>query len=92
MSEDSKCTFCGADMAGIDKIYGTQKQYRDLKRWLKKNKPVYLQYLYPEDGYPLVARPISNFTEEADMWLFKNCPLSFVRERLAEQYPDDQGD
>ena len=28
-------------MAGIDTIYGTQKQYNELKRWLKENqKPI----------------------------------------------------
>ena len=28
-------------MAGIDKIYGTQKQYNEFKKWLKENqKPI----------------------------------------------------
>jgi hypothetical protein len=28
-------------MAGIDKIYGTHKQYNELKKWLKENqKPI----------------------------------------------------
>lgn len=34
-------------MAGIDKIYGTQKQYNELKKWLIENqKPIKIAYDY----------------------------------------------
>lgn len=77
-------------MAGIDKIYGTQKQYDELYNWLKENKPSALKYMYMKDGWaPDDERPISNFTYGIDRWLMKNCPLEFVQARLKEQYGDD---
>lgn len=34
-------------MAGIDKIYGTQKQYNEFKKWLIENqKPIKIAYDY----------------------------------------------
>ena len=73
-------------MAAIDKIYGTQDQYLELKNWLDDNCPEYKIYLYPEDGYDKKYRPISNFHSDVDDWLKENCSLEFVQERLKEQY------
>jgi len=30
--------------------------------------------------------PITNLDEEDDMWLLKNCPLTFVTDRIKDQY------
>ena len=79
-------------MAGIDKIYGSQKDFEVLEEWLQKNKPEYFIYLYEADGYKDAIRPISNFSQEADVWLYNNCPISFVTERIREQYNGEPGD
>lgn len=71
-------------MAGIDKIYGTEKQYDMLKDWLAKNRPKYLKSLYPKGDTEIF--PISCFSEEQDRDLKKNCPIRFVQKRLVEQY------
>lgn len=87
-------------MAGIDKIYGTQKQYNELKNWLKENqKPIKCrvgfkeyemvmptEYLYPRNGYDKNERPISNFPEAIDKWLLKKCKIEWVVNKIKEQY------
>jgi hypothetical protein len=75
-------------MAGIDKIYGTQEQYFELRDWAAANKPQLLDYMGPVEiqwGSGDI-RTISNFTCELDDWLWSNCPIEFVRRRLADQY------
>lgn len=74
-------------MAGIDKIYGSDDQYNELRAWLTEHKPEALRHLYQEE-YPndWITRPISNFPEEIDMWLLDNCELDWVVSRLKEQY------
>jgi len=83
-------------MAGIDKICGTEKQLKEFRAWLSKNKPEYLCsvndpdaefYWEPKHKEDLVT--ISNFPEEADKWLYKNCPLTFITGRIHEQYGGD---
>jgi hypothetical protein len=74
-------------MAAIDKIYGTEEQYAEFKKWLKKHKPSAIKYLYMEGGWmPNEERPISNFPQRIDMWLIENCPIEWVQKRLREQY------
>jgi hypothetical protein len=75
----------GDNMAGIDKIYGTQEQYYELRDYLTKNHPDALRYLYPEN-YGCYDRPISNFPTKVDQWLLKRCPLEWVTDRIREQY------
>ena len=83
-------------MAGIDKICGTEKQLIEFRKWLKENKPEYLDmvndpenefYFKPDGENDLVS--ISNFSEEADKWLYLNCTILFVVERIHEQYDGD---
>jgi len=74
-------------MASIDKIYGTQDQYDELKNWLTTNKEEALKYIYRrEDTDRPEVRSISNFPEEIDMWLLENCSLTWVTDRIKEQY------
>ena len=73
-------------MAAIDKIYGTTDQARELRSWLEQHYPEALGRLYPVDGYDDADRPISNFLQEQDKWLLENCPLSWVVDRIKEQY------
>ena len=75
-------------MAGIDKIYGTQKQYDQLKQWLENNCPEGLDYLYerPSDPNLTESMPLSNFPTRIDKILWDNCPLIFVILTLKEQY------
>jgi len=77
-------------MAGIDKIYGTYEDREELKKWLKHNKPSYLPFLITNGVYiyPDNTRAIARFGTQQDRWLWRNCPLPLVRERLAEQYTD----
>lgn len=77
-------------MAAIDKIYGSQDDWYEFYNWLKNNKASYIKYLYPEEGYEFDDRPISNFPEECDMWLLKNCPLDWVVGRIKVQYGMDE--
>lgn len=73
-------------MASIDKIYGTNQQFREMRGWLEMNRPDLLQHLYYGDYEDIKIRPISNFPEEADRWLFEHCPLAFIHEAIREQY------
>lgn len=71
-------------MAYIDKIYGTREQWNLLHAFLVQTKPEYIKkYMYSQ---PEVEGPIANFSKEADLWLWKNCSLDFVKDRLLEQY------
>ena len=80
-------------MAAIDKLYGSREQRRELKRFLMRHrKRAWLKYLYPArtlrpvDGVALIAC----FPSFVDRWLWKNCTLQFVRDRLEEQYKAEQ--
>lgn len=86
-------------MAAMDKIYGSIDDWVELYLWLKKNKPRYIkQFLYdcpsihPSKeicsipGFSEKQRMIGMFSVEADKFLYKNCPLKFVRKRLKQQY------
>lgn len=85
-------------MAAIDKIYGNVDNWIELYVWLKQAKPQYIRHMYPcppvnidlsqHDRSEDKEYPISNFPEEADRWLLKNCPISFVIEAIKEQYGD----
>jgi hypothetical protein len=83
-------------MASIDKIYGTAEEFEEFKDWMKKNNKDACKYLYyPDDDTWETewnddkTHPMSNFPEEIDIWLYKNCPLDFIVERIAEQYGED---
>lgn len=79
-------------MAYIDKIYGTIKQWHLLHDFISKNKPEYINdYLYNIDHLDVQDLgnediPLSNFSHEANVWLWENCKLDFVIERLKFQY------
>lgn len=90
-------------MAYIDKIYCySRKEFRQFWDWCIKFQKECLRdtgknlldhfYYTPDevdkDGYYPYGFPITNFPEKIDMWLYKHCPVNFVRERLREQYPD----
>jgi hypothetical protein len=80
-------------MASIDRIYGTAQEFNEFKEWLKQNKPEAIKYLYyPDDDtwetYWNDGRqhPMSSFPEDIDKWLYYNCPLEYITERIFEQY------
>lgn len=79
-------------MAGIDKIYGTQAQYRELRDWLHEHGDPHgaSGHLYPEKGYgddlSTGPRPISNFPRNVDKYLWKHCKLDWVITALRFQY------
>lgn len=84
-------------MAGIDKIYGTQDQWRELREWLKKYKPEYLKqvstiFYIQEYDIKNDSGPISNFTKAADKWLFENCSLQWVVDSIRKKYSGDPRD
>jgi len=83
-------------MAAVDKIYGTTEEFKILKDWIKNNKPdAYQSLYYPDDDTwdqewnDGRNHPMSNFSEETDIWLYKNCPLDFIIEGITEQYDTD---
>ncbi len=73
-------------MAGIDKIYGTQAQYDEFHAWMRKEKPEFLNYFYSRPLSPIGMFPLTNFSREADLWLYNNCPLKWVQEYIKDQY------
>lgn len=85
-------------MAGINKIYGTYAQCVELRTWLIENeKPIKCgsgwsrENVLPSDciyqGKKIKGKiAISNFPENIDKWLWKVCPLEFIRKRLRSQY------
>ena len=77
-------------MAAIDKIYGTQSQYLELKKWLEENYQEATYWLYSEDDYPIDERPISNFPQVVDEWLLENCPIDWVVDYIKYQYALDE--
>lgn len=74
-------------MAAIDKLYGTNKQYHQLRGFLHIEKPEYKKYMYPEPP-PVddMAHAISCFPEFVDAWLLDNCNISWVKEQILDQY------
>jgi len=90
-------------MASIDKIYSySRKELEQFWNWCTKfqaecNQDTgrnILDYFYynPDEidkqGYYPNGFPATNFPRKIDLWLWKHCPISFIRERLEEQYPD----
>jgi hypothetical protein len=76
-------------MASIDKIYGTQAQYWELWTFCYEHRPSLLAYFRPShvtDKRPNEERTICSLPVRADMWLWANCPIEWVRARLIEQY------
>ena len=74
-------------MAGIDKIYGNREQWVELWGWLVIHRSQYSKFLYaPYFDNNVQIRPITNFPLYADIWLYDNCPLTWVKERIEEQY------
>jgi hypothetical protein len=71
-------------MAAIDKIYGSPQQWEELHSFLLENNPDFIERMYPKPRSGV--GPISNFDTWQDEWLFKNCPLDWVEERLCEQH------
>lgn len=73
-------------MAAIDKLYGTKAQHDTFREWCAALKPEALEFFYDwmwdDDG----VHPITNFPDEIDFWLWVNCPLEFVTDRIREQY------
>lgn len=73
-------------MAAIDKIYGTLGEWIELRMFLKKNKPKYIENMYSMPNDSKEVFPLSNFTKEQDMWLLKNCNIEFVQKAIKQQY------
>ena len=73
-------------MAGIDKIYGSDKEYDIFYSWVKENNSQLVKFFYEREGYGNYDRPLTNFPEWADKWLLANCPLEFVLAAIREQY------
>ncbi len=70
-------------MAAIDKIYGNQDQYYDLWFWVATNCHKYCKHFYMRFGYAQEElSPICNLPMVAEKYLYKNCPLKWVRESI----------
>lgn len=73
-------------MAYIDKIYGTKAQYDEFRDWCRIKKPEALKQFYTWESDGADKQPITNFSSEIDYWMFFNCPIKFVTDRILEQY------
>lgn len=81
-------------MAAIDKTYLKWEDYLILKEWCEnteftydnevKGSPMDFLYLFkePYEG----EAPVWNTPTAFDKWLYHNCPLEFIQNRLKEQY------
>lgn len=77
-------------MASIDKIYGTYDQWVEFHYWVaNSDRPQYCRYFLPTPEYGTEGA-ITNFSSEADEWLWDNCPLPFVQRALREQYNNNK--
>lgn len=84
-------------MAGIDKIYGNEQEWTELFCWLARYRPQYCKFLMLPFWTDWDAKPpvrttsgaISMFPVYADKWLYKNCPLKWVKGRIKNQYNGD---
>lgn len=83
-------------MAAIDKTYLNWKDYLILKEWCENTELIYdngikgspKDFLYSYHEAYEGELPVWNTSCGFDYWLYKNCPLSFIQKRLAEQYND----
>lgn len=76
-------------MAGIDKIYGTQTQRRELKRFIRRLRiPGYRKRALYRNFYPIGnGEMLTSFTCAQDRFLWRQSGLpAWARERIAEQY------
>src|SRR3990167_4007190 len=74
-------------MAGIDKIYGSNIEYENLWSWLSTHRPQYIKFMYsPFDYTDSGYRAISNFPNYINRWLYKNCPLEWLKTKIYKQY------
>lgn len=83
-------------MASIDKTYLIWEDYLILKAWCKNTTLIYdngeigspldflVEYEEPYEG----ENPVWNTPVAFDRWLYENCPLSFIQDRLKQQYGD----
>lgn len=76
-------------MAYIDKIYGSRGQWHELRKYMEKNCKEYLAHMYPEPDPDNECSPLCNLPIEADKFLYLNCPLDFVLDRLTEQHSEE---
>ena len=89
-------------MASIDKTYVNKEQLIEAINWCKNIGEVTLEdgtcfkplsFIYHDDVDALNDEYDSfilwNTPKWFDRWLWKNCPLTFVRERLQEQYDSE---
>lgn len=89
-------------MATKDKTYGNKAQYESAVQFLETNKERMLQELgeeiksYSDESYrvewesnPEKIFPLWNTSFIKDVWLYKNCDLQFVQNRLKEQYGEN---
>lgn len=76
-------------MAYIDKIYGTKKQWKQLRDYLIKNNLAHWTEQMSTNPCSKGEVVIANFYKFQDIYLIQNCPLDFVQNRLKEQYSKD---
>lgn len=89
-------------MAAIDKTYVSKEQLLEAINWCNEIGEVTLEngYKFKPLNYIMAYNDIDNLHEQdwyvlwntstwMDRWLWCNCPLPFVRERLQEQYDEN---
>ena len=79
-------------MAGIDKIYMTKEQGKLYWMWMLDHETSCSEQTgkLPSDSfYETENGYVTNNTESVDWYLWNNCDLPFVQDRLKEQYPEE---
>lgn len=71
-------------MAACDNLYGNEKEWKELNKFLKKNKPEFLIWMRDKPQKGVEVRIC--YIAEIQGWLVENCKFDWVQERLNDNF------
>jgi len=77
-------------MKGVDKIYGTRSQYKELRSWCKQRRKAIteicrhdpLDYFYDIDYQHSDIVVIADFPLSIDFYILQHCDMEWVQETI----------
>jgi len=76
-------------MAAVEKIYGNKAQFFELYNWCKNHCKKALKHFYMNSVWGVdleEQKVIALFPYEIDMFLYDNCDLEWVKEKIENMY------
>lgn len=73
-------------MAAIDKIYGSREEWDQIFAWLTEFYPNRVFEMYERPQSRDLDVPLSNFSDETNLFLWNHCDMGLVQYRLKQQY------